>query len=124
MKISNFEKSNLPLLRVEITNALAKVGEKYVISLKISNIRFSGSEFTTKLTARTEMANTLVKKMESASDQTLDGLRIGQTFKHKTKTFTITKFEPSMPKNCVSITNQNGKPFKCSMQTVKALIGK
>lgn len=50
------------------------------------------------------------------------GLKVGQTFKHRRSTFTIVGFNPNKPKNCVRIQNQNGKVYICSVGFCNMLI--
>jgi len=50
-KIAEFNKDNLDILRRDINAALAAVGAKHGIGMKIGNIRFNRDSFTTKLDA-------------------------------------------------------------------------
>lgn len=50
------------------------------------------------------------------------GLKLNQTFKRNRSTFTIVGFNPSKPKNCVRIQNQNGKVYVCSVGFCNMLI--
>lgn len=53
MKVTNFDKANLPAIRKDIDAALKAVSEKYGIAINIGNISFSNSSFTAKMTAAT-----------------------------------------------------------------------
>lgn len=53
MKVTNFDKANLPAIRKDMEAALKSVSEKYGIVLDIGNITFTGNTFTAKLVAAT-----------------------------------------------------------------------
>lgn len=48
---------------------------------------------------------------------------VGKSFHHKTKTMTVTGLNPSRPKNAISLEDQNGKKFKCSVSLLKSMMG-
>ena len=55
----------------------------------------------------------------------LVGFKVGDSFKHKTKTVTIVGYNPRRPKNCVELVelvDQNGKKFSCSLELAKTYI--
>jgi hypothetical protein len=120
MKIKSFNKQNLSQLRIEITEALKAVGEKNGLSLSLGTISFSADQFTTRLTVNTLMPQVAgVAAPTAAGAKSMFGLTIGQTFQSGSKLFTITKFNPSRPKNSVSFVDQNGKKFMGSPATIK-----
>ncbi len=44
------DRTRLKMLRVDIDNALAKIGKEYSIDIKMGNARFTDTGFTTKVT--------------------------------------------------------------------------
>lgn len=65
-KITGFSKPNLNVIRADIDRALAAVGAKHGIGLKIGNIRFTNDTFSTKLEAVVLTADTATEDVTFA----------------------------------------------------------
>ena len=50
-KMKAFTKDNLPMLRIDIDRALKEIGEKWGVSMKMGNIRFTDQSFSGKIEA-------------------------------------------------------------------------
>jgi hypothetical protein len=123
MTINAFDKVNLKTLRSEIDAALKAVAVKNGIDLSIGNISFDrdGGRFTSRLTAMTKLGQV---KIPTAVRAKFDGINVGDSFKHNTKVLTVTGFNLNKPKNCVTIADQNGKVFSCSLEMAKRALNK
>jgi len=117
--VKEFNKVNLKTLRSEIDAALKAVADKNGITLGIGNISFTSDRFTCRLTAQTK--SQVTTEIPGSVSGTIAGLfKIGDSFKHNTKVLTITDYNPSKPKNCIVVKDQNGKSFTCSLDFVKS----
>jgi hypothetical protein len=102
MTISNFEKSNLKVIREDVDAALKAVGDKYGISLHLGNIRFDQKTFSGKLEATINDSKTGAAKsaMEIALEQggklyIGNNFEISKTYDYRGKKI---KFVGLMPK--------------------------
>jgi len=115
--INNFDKDNLKVLRIQIQNALNQVAQANGLeSIQLKNISFTGTEFSSKIVAKTKGA-----KAKVIADFPYYGLPadfIGRTFVNGRSLFTITDFTPGV-KYSVHATNQNGKSYRFPLTFVK-----
>ena len=80
-KITSFDKSNLANVRQDIDNALKVVGEKYGMSVRLGNIRFTQNSFGAKLEANLHNAQTgEVETAEQKELRNLGKMYFGQEF--------------------------------------------
>jgi hypothetical protein len=120
--MNNFDKQGLKTLRMDIDSALREVATKHGINLSIGSISFSNDKFTTRLTGLTK-TSVLKKATVTPSIFESAGFKMGDTFKHRTKTLQIVGYSASRPKNCVELVDQNGKKFSGSIQMVQLAMG-
>ena len=131
------DRTTAKTLRTEIEEAIAKIAKKHKLNLELGSGTFTTSDFAVrvklvganapaKITLPTRKAPPMVGLMieQAAKGLGLPVDVVGQKFRHKTKTFTVTALTPSRPKNCVSLVDQNGKGFKCSADMLKRMMGK
>ena len=120
-------------IRSEIEAAVEKIAKKYKMNLDLGNGTFTAENFAVrvKLVEPTKPAGKVVPSKGTTATKNLMygclGLSddvVGTTFKHKTKTFTVSKIDVRKPKNCVILEDQNGKQFKCSVDMFKRMAGK
>jgi hypothetical protein len=121
--IKSFDKTNLTAVRAEIDKALATVGTKLGIALKIGNISYSGDTFHTKLEAfvvtkdASGKSPTEVKMLQELKKYGfmfgVDESHLGKTFSSNGETFKFAGVKPSRPKYPVVGTSvRTGKSFK------------
>lgn len=123
MKINQFTKQNLKLIRESVNSALKDVNEEYGIELSLGNISFDEFTFRGKLNAQIKDPEVQAElKNEISKDLEYFGIKIGTTFKNGTKIFTVTGYNSHRWKNPVEIKDQNGRSFVTSVSNVKKLI--
>lgn len=66
-KLTEFQRDDIKMLRVEINNALKDVAVKYGIELKLGNINFTSANFSAKLKASTINGNGTVMCTEAVN---------------------------------------------------------
>jgi len=120
--MTNFDNANLKSLRIDIDAALREVASKHGIKLSIGNISFSADRFTTRLTGLSE-ATVIKKTTVTTHIFEANGFKLGDTFKHKTKTLKIVGYNSKRPKNCVELEDQNGRKFSGSIDMIKRILG-
>ena len=121
-KIKEFSKTNLNSVRRDIDIALASVEKEYGITLKLGNIRFSGTSFTTKVSADVKPTNgKSLGETKFNANCVLYGLKksdFGKTFTEGRKTYTITGINTRSkryPIECQCLTNGKGIRFTASL---------
>ena len=123
-------RSEATTLKNEIDEAMAKIAKKHNLSLSFSgNCSFSDTDFAIRIKlAENSVSEKPTKRgCNTASSFVAEALGlpsdiIGKSFKHKTKTLTVTGLTPSRPKNAVCLIDQNGKEFKCSVNALKSFM--
>jgi hypothetical protein len=119
-------------LKEEVEAAIAKIAKKHKLTLDLGNGTYSASSFNLRMSMLE--SGTPTKKERTTRTKTpavpsfaanLLGLPlnvIGTEFIHKTKTLKVVGLVPSRPKNAVSLVDQNGKQFKCSVDQLKRFL--
>lgn len=110
------------ILTQELEAAAKTIAAKYGLEVAVGG----GTYSPTMLRKPVEFTTSAAKSRQVEVASSILGLSpgiIGKTFRHKTKTFTVVALDPSKPKYCVSLKDQNGKGFKCSVQQLKDLGG-
>lgn len=124
MTIKSFDKATFKVLRPEIDKALAAVGEKYGISLKMGNVSYSSFEFRTKVEAKiigAEVAKPAFISNPFDYSEMLGYPAIGTEFKMQGKNFKVVSHEPQRPKYpIVAEDMRTGKKYKFTLETIKA----
>lgn len=126
-----FNSQNIPQVRKDIEEALKQVAEKHNIGLSIGNIRFSDSEFTTKLTvksldadvqeAKDENAKQLLKIM--AESHGICELDPDKQYKTKDgKVFTFVKYNDRAKKNPFVVEDQQGTQWRMNALYAKGIV--
>lgn len=126
MKIARFTRGHCATMRDEINEALKQIGEKYGISLKTGDARYSDSNITFKLELSLVNQNGQVITRDAENLKTyapLLGLGsdpYGKQFVSNGKVFKLVGYKPQSPKypfiaQCI----QSGQQFKFTEQAVK-----
>lgn len=121
--IKTFDKTNLKSVRAEIDTALASVGKKLGIALKIGNISYSEEAFHTKLEAfvvtkdasgKSPAEVKMIQELKKYGFMfNVDESHLGKTFSSNGETFKFAGIKPSRPKYPVVGTSvRTGKSFK------------
>lgn len=102
----------------ELLEAAKVIAVKYGMNVSNKGGSYSDSDYTLKICFDipevTQLKNeSLAPMLELPMDI------IGQSFHYKTKIFTVESLNPSRPKNAVSLKDQNGKGFRCSVDQLK-----
>jgi len=112
MNITKFDKPTLTMVRKEIQSSLDDLQKKLGIQLKIGNMRFDASTFTTKLEASLFGHDPLAEEWEKYADRfDLDATWIGKKFLYIGKTYTIVGLDTKKRKYPV-MTACDGKKYK------------
>ena len=121
--IKTFDKTNLKSVRAEIDTALASVGKKLGIALKIGNISYSEEAFHTKLEAfvvtkdasgKSPAEVKMIQELKKYGFMfNVNESHLGKTFSSNGETFKFAGIKPSRPKYPVVGTSvRTGKSFK------------
>ena len=121
--IKTFDKTNLKAVRAEIDNALALVGTKLGIALKIGNISYSDEAFHTKLEAfvvtkdasgKSPAEVKMIQELKKYGFMFgVNESHFGKTFISNGETFKFAGVKPSRPKYPVVGTSvRTGKSYK------------
>jgi hypothetical protein len=125
--ITQFDKSNLQALRVEMDNALQAISNKYGITIKTGNASFSGNECTFKVKLNTTSTDgTVITKEAKTWDLykglthgPLDGLKhlsVGDKITISGNTYILSGFNTRAKKAPINFTDLSGKGYKCSVR--------
>ena len=110
--ITKFDKPTLKMVRKELQSSLDDLQEKLGIQLKIGNIRFDASTFTTKLEASLVGHDPLAEEWEKYANRFgLDATWIGKKFLSNLEMHTIIGLDTKRRKYPV-ITTCDGKKYK------------
>ena len=103
----------------------AVIGQREGITLSAGNISFSNNEASIKVKANTIGDNGQVETKEArnwglyADHNGLGDLKVGDTIDLQGKSFTIAGWNSRARKSPISITDANGRGYKCSVEMVK-----
>lgn len=119
--MSNFDEGTRRVISHELELAIKKIGEKYGFDAKLKGGTYGDSTYSPKV----EFFSLEGKKEEASSIAGLFGLPsdiVGKVFKHKTITYTVTGINLKRPKNCVELSGDTGKSYKCSADQLKGMM--
>lgn len=117
-----FDKKLARQIHNELLEAAEKIAKKYGMTAGQKGGSVSETDFTAKVVFELP-AKAESKKLDSTIASKVLGLDpslVGKSFKHKTKTLTITEINLNRPKNPISLKDQNGKAFKCGIDFLKS----
>jgi hypothetical protein len=98
--------------------AAKEIAAKYGCEAAYSGGRYGTDSYTAKIEF-TEPTRKSATATSMASALGLPADIIGYSFRSSTKTFTVVGLNPSRPKFCVALKDENGKSFKCSVAQLK-----
>ena len=127
MKIESFGATERKIIAAEMLAATQAIAEKYGLTAEQKGGSYDSTTFTPKFVFVLPAANAAKKEQEAALYGPMLGLPadiVGKTFHDGAKTFTVVGLNPSRPKNCVELKDQNGVGFKCGAQYVLRRLGK
>lgn len=125
MKLSQFDKSSVKNIRVDIDAALAKVEKKYGIKISTGNARFSEEEIVFKVKANAIDSSGNVKSKEAKAWELvrehlgLKSLSVGDDVKVQDKFYTLKGYNNRARKSPINIEDYNGQGYKISVDTLK-----
>ena len=125
-KITQFDRTSLRALRVDLDSAMATIASKYGIELSAGNISFTSETATIKVAAGIIGSNGRAVTPEAkAFDQYkglvgLGALNVGDTIDLQGDMYTISGYKPRSKKSPVVVTKvSNGASYKVSVDMVK-----
>lgn len=126
MKIENFNRENLPLLRVALDGALSKVAAEWGITLELGTMRFDPRtvEVKVKMFLPSDGAPT-PEALAFKRDAKLVGLKaedLGRTFPFQGRTYTITGLQWRRNGSKVTVTRDDGKGFGSAVEALKRIL--
>jgi len=122
--ITQFDKSNLQKLRVEMDNALQAISNKYGITIKAGNASYSGNECTFKVKLNTKATDGTVITKEATDWARYKGrtqcshLKVGDTINIQGSSYILTGFNTRARKAPINFKNSAGNGYKCSIATL------
>lgn len=131
MKVTTFNAANVKAIHQEIDAALAAIASKYgLASLQSGGLRYSGNEFSTRVTAKTASDTVSVSGVaisavarKAASAYGLPEDIFDRDVVLQGTAFKIVDINPKKPKNCITIRNERGTQYITSLSAVKHAIG-
>lgn len=114
MKTTSFNKQNLQQIRVALNKALQQVSAEFDLNIQIGNIRFTDTEFSTKMNVQTKAH--LANKINTLIDTT--SITIGTKFKIKTSRFEVVKISTRNTKYKWIARNQNGTEYRFTSECI------
>lgn len=124
-------KSTLAKFRKDFAAAVADLEKEYGVDLHIGNIKYTNSDFTTKLnvvnrTATGESVDIATEKMKNdfsiyAYRYNLEGY-LGETFEYRGMKYTIIGLKPRSKKYPIVVESSKGR-FKFAANTVQLALG-
>ena len=125
-KITQFDRTSLRALRVDLDSAMATIASKYGIELSAGNISFTSETATIKVAAGIIGSNGRAVTPEAkAFDQYkglvgLGALNVGDTIVIQGADYTISGYKPRSKKSPVVVNKvSNGSSYKVSVDMVK-----
>lgn len=117
MKLTQFDKAALQLMRKDIDAALKIIAEKYGIeSLSMGNSSIASTEFTAKIIGKIGQENSLIAAAHNRGYSIYLGYSeniIGRSFTIHGKTFTVTEINPRKQKMPIIAKNEkDGRLFE------------
>ena len=122
--ITKFDKSALKLLRPEINESLAELGERFGITLKIGNIRYDDDTFTSKIEASVVGAD--LKANDWSKHFWRFGMEedwLGRTFERRGYDYKIVGLKPRARKNQILI-ELEGRTYRMDAALIRLKMGK
>ena len=123
--MASMDRATVKAIGEEMAAAAAIIAAKYGMTITRGGGKFDAAEFTPKVTFVLPAAKAAKAEQTAVIYAPMLGLSadvVGKTFKHKTKTFTVTGLNPSRPKNAVELSDENGKAFKCSVPALQSMM--
>ena len=120
--ITQFDKSNLQTLRVEMDKALQAISNKYGITIKAGNASYSGNECTFKVKCNTKATDgTVITKEAMDWDRHkgfhgMDHLSVGDNITIQGTTYILSGFNTRARKAPVNFKDTLGRGYKCSVR--------
>ena len=120
--ITQFDKSNLQTLRVEMDKALQAISNKYGITIKAGNASYSGNECTFKVKCNTKATDgTVITKEAMDWDRHkgfhgMDHLSVGDKITIQGSTYILSGFNTRARKAPVNFKDTLGRGYKCSVR--------
>ena len=125
MKIQEFNKQNLQILREEINAALAQVEKKYGIKINAGNASYSSNEVTYKLKANVVASTGKAITKEAtqwdmyARMHQLGHLKVGDRISISGREFVIKGYNSRARKAPIQIEDLTGRGYKTTLDTVQ-----
>lgn len=131
MTIAKLDRPTIISLRSELSEALAKIGEKHGIAVRLGNCKFTEDNATFKLEVATRANTGEVMSKDAVafkSHAVLFGVKpedLGRTFAFNGRNFTLTGLNPRRPKFPFSATcKEDGKSYKLPKAGVVSALGR
>ena len=125
MTITQFNKSNIKALRVELNDAMQSLSDKYGVKVNAGNASFSDNEvtFKLKLNILNEDGLALTQKAENfefvKGRYGLGHLSIGDSVKLGSDTYVLSGFNNRASKNQIEISDlKNNKSYGCTVRAI------
>jgi len=121
-QITQFNKSNLNSMRIDLKLALKKIEDKYGVNVNIGNIRFSDDEFSAPMKVTIEGAETAEEKAVATFSKMETGFKFsaGQRFFSETLgECKIVGFLTRSPKYPWIVETAKGKQYKYTSASLK-----
>ena len=126
MKITQFNGSNLDLLRADINAALRQISEKHGINMSIGTMSYSSNKTTCRITMETKRVVGTSSNPSKNADAVylsmfdLPANAFEREFSIQGTVFKLVGLKPNRPKNPCSIERvKDGKQFKCGEHVLK-----
>ena len=120
MKITNFEKNNLKIIRTDIENALKDVADKYGIDFELGSITYSDYGFSTKLKGSVSKTEESIEEKRKLFEMYCSYFDIPKDAYMKTykgldgKKYKLVGINPNAPKNYLIIhCEDNDQQYRC-----------
>jgi len=129
LKIQEFDRPTLKLLRNEIDEALAKVGQKYGVTFQGGNIRYTAESFKMQISAATKGVNGESEPAEVKDFKNscfIYGMTpndLGRQFLVSGESYKLIGYKPKNHKYPFVGQRADGKRFKFTLETVRRGLG-
>ena len=120
-KIMDFKK-DFPAFRADFQKAMEALNAKYEVEIKLGNISYDGTGFTSKISCKKadndeDYAQIEFEKYCAAFG--FESSHYNQKFIANGQTFALVGFNPNAPKNGCVLRGEDGKPYRCPTKQVK-----
>lgn len=128
MTITSFDRVSLRILRTDLEKAISEVANKHGITIDMGAMRFSESEFRTKLIATTSSSAEVAQAKTDSSADDLAKLSamhdlpenlLGRKITVQGSRFTISGAKLSRRKYPFSVTGAKGGKYKMSVEDIR-----